>query len=91
MIALQGISAIFFNVDLFLRERERQRDRSWAEEGQRDRETQKSKADSRLLAVSTEPDVGARTHRPRDDDLSRSRTFNQQRRPGAPQLFLKTL
>ena len=44
---------IFFNVYLFLRER----DRVPAREGQRERDME-SEASSRLPAVSTEPDVG---------------------------------
>ena len=48
----------FFNVYLFLRERDQEKDRHgvWGGEGQRERETE-SKAGSRLQAVSTEPDA----------------------------------
>ena len=76
---------IFFSVYLFLRQRERQSmNRGWAErEGDTESET-----GSGLWAVSTGAQCGARTHRPRDHDLSRSRTLNRRSHPGAPNFFL---
>ena len=75
------------NVYLFLTERERQTqtDRAWVGEGQRETETQNPKQapGSRLRAVSTEPNNGARTHRPWDHDMSRSRTLSRLSHPGA--------
>ena len=50
-----GAPKFFFNVVLFLRERET--DRVWAGVGQRERETE-SEAGSRLWVVSIEPNVG---------------------------------
>ena len=48
----------FFNVNLFLKERERERKRErMSGEGQREGNTE-SQAGSRLPAVSTEPDAG---------------------------------
>ena len=44
-----------------------------------------SKASSRLQAVSTDPDVGARMHEPQDHDLSRGRMLNQLSHPGTPE------
>ena len=63
------------------------RDRAQVGEGQRKRETQ-----NRKQAPGCEPSAhrarrGARTHGPRDRDLSRSRTLNRLRHPGAPRLF----
>ena len=43
-----------------------------------------SEAGSRFRVVSTELDAGARTHRLRDRDLSRSQTLNRLSHPGAP-------
>ena len=74
-----GAPKFFFNVYLFLR----QRDRAWTGEGQREREAQNPK---QAPAPSCQPRAwrGARTHRPRDRDLSRSRTLNRLSHPGAP-------
>ena len=46
----------FFNVYLFLRERERERERD--RQTERQRETEREEADPRLCIVSTEPDAG---------------------------------
>ena len=43
---------------IYFRERERERERAQLGEGQREREIQNPKQGSRLLAVSTDPDVG---------------------------------
>ena len=60
----------FFNVYLFLREREREREteREWGG-AEREGDTE-SEAGSRLQAVSPRARRGARTHEPRDHDLS---------------------
>ena len=74
----------FFNVYLFLRQRETQHERG------RGRERGKHRIGSRLQALSHQPRArrGARTRRPRDRDLSRSRTLNRLSHPGAPQTCL---
>ena len=51
--------------------------------GQRERETQNRKQ-APGSKLSTEPRCRARTHRPQDRDLSRSRALNQLSHPGAP-------
>ena len=63
---------IFFNVYLFLRQRETEHERGRV----RERETQnlKQAPGSELSAQSRR---GARTHGPRDHDLSQSRTLNR--------------
>ena len=50
-----------------------------------------SEAGSRLRGISPEPDAGARTHEPRDPDLSRSRAPNRLSHPGAPLLLCAEL
>ena len=75
---------LFFNVCLFLRERERQSvSRGGAERG-------RHRIGSRLQAPSFQYRArrGARTHKPRDHDLSRSRTLRRLSRPGAPKRIL---
>ena len=54
-------------------------------EEQREGDTE-SEADSRLRAVSTEPDVGLEltNPEPRDHDLSQSRTLNRLSHPRTP-------
>ena len=73
----------FFNVYLFLRERERETEQEWG----RGRERGKHRIQSRLQALSCQPRdrYGAWTHEPWDHDLSRSWTFNWQSHPGDPQ------
>ena len=67
-------------VYLFLRERERQRGQ------RRGRERGRHRIPSRLQALICQHRArcGARTHEPRDHDLSRSRTLNRLSHPGAP-------
>ena len=47
-----------------------------------------SEAGSGLRAVKHRDRRGARTHKPRDHDLSRSRTLNRLSHPGAPLMFI---
>ena len=63
---------------------ETERDRAWVGEGQRERG--RHRIQSRLLGPSCQHRAwrGAWTHRPRDHDLSRSRTLNRLSHPGAP-------
>ena len=61
---------------------ETERDRAWTGEGQREGDTE-SETDSRLWAVSTEPNAASNS-RPWDHDLSWSRPLNQLSHPGAP-------
>ena len=70
----------FFNVYLFLRQRE-----TGCERG-RGRERGRHRIGNRLQALSCQHRAqhGARTHGPRDHDLSRSRPLNQLSHPGAP-------
>ena len=77
MAAPHQFSFSFFNVYLFLRDRVR------AGEGQRERETQNL---SRSPALSSQHRArhGAPTHKPRDQDLSRSLTSDRLNPPGAP-------
>ena len=76
---------LFFNVYLFLTERERQ---NVSGGGAKREEDTESKAGS-IRAVSTEPDAELElTDRERDHDLSRGRTFNRLSHPGAPMLCL---
>ena len=76
---------IFFNVYLFLRDREKPSMNGGGSETEGDTE---SEAGSRLWAVSTEPDAGgARTHGPRDHDPRQRRMLNWLSHPGAPSLF----
>ena len=72
---------LFFNIYSFLRDGERQNmsGRGTEREGDTD-----SEAGSRLRAVSTEPDAGLELNKPRDHDLSRSRTLNRLSHPAAP-------
>ena len=73
---------IFFNVYLFLRQRETEHERG------RGKERGRHRIRSRLQALSHQPRAqhGARTHGPLDRDLSWSRTPNQLSHPGAPKL-----
>ena len=66
---------------------ETERDRAWAGEGQRDRETQNPKQapGSKLSAQS--PTQG-QTHKLGDHDLSWSQTFNRLSHPGVPVCIL---
>ena len=68
---------IFFNVYLFLI------DRSWAGEGQKERETQNT---NRLPALNCQHRARCRawTHEPWDYDLSRSQILNRLSHPGIP-------
>ena len=77
----------FFNVYLFLREGERQS--ASRGEAERERERGRHRIRSRLRAPSCQHRArrGARTHRPRDHDPSRSRTLNRLSHPGAPLLL----
>ena len=71
----------FFNVYLFLRQRETEHE--WG----RGRERGRHRIWSRLQALSHQNRAqrGARTHGPWDHDLSQSRTLNRLSHPGAPQ------
>ena len=73
---------LFFNAYLFLSDREREREH---EQG-RGRERGRHRIGSRLQAPSRHHRArhGARTHGPRDRDLSRSRMLNRLSHPGAP-------
>ncbi|XP_049479363.1 uncharacterized protein LOC125917974 [Panthera uncia] len=77
---IEGTFKNFFKC-LFLRERVQ------VGEGQRARRRHRIR--SRLQAPSCQHRArrGARTHRPRDQDLSRSRTLNRLSHPGAPRIF----
>ena len=72
---------IFFNVYLFLRQRETEHERGRV----RERETQNLK---QALSCQHRARRGARTHGPRDHDLSRSRPLNRLSHPGAPVALL---
>ena len=63
-----------------------QRERETEHERARGRERGRHRIQSRLQALSCQHRAphGARTHRPRDHDLSRSRTLNRLSHPGAP-------
>ena len=78
---------IFFNVYLFLRQRETQHE--WG----RGRERGRHRIGSRLQALSHQPRArrGAQTRGPRDRDLSWSRTLNWLSHPGAPNIWLLIL
>ena len=81
------LKKIFFNIYLFLRQRET--DRAWTGEGQREGDTE-SETGSRLRAVSTEPDAGLELTDWRDCDLIQSWLLNRLSHPGAPEVrFLK--
>ena len=75
----------FFLTFIYFRDREKQSMNGEGAEREGDTE---SEAGSRLWAISPEPDVGAQTHRPRDCDLSWSRTLNRLSHPGAPTMCL---
>ena len=77
-----GSLSIFFNVYWFLRERERE---CVSGEGA-EKETQNPKP-APSSELSAQSPRGARTHGPRDHDLSRSRTLNQLSHPGAPVVY----
>ena len=66
------IIRIFFNVCLFLRERERGRHRI--------------RSRLQVLSCQHRPPPRARTHKPQDHDLSRSRMRNRLSHPGAPRI-----
>ena len=68
----------------------RERDRAWAGEGQRERET---RIWSRLQALSCQHRTwpGARTHKLPDHDLGRSWKHNRLSHPGAPSLNFSKL
>ena len=69
----------FFNVYLFLRQRETSMNGGGAE---REGDTESEAAPGSEL--SAQSPMQARTHRPRDHDPSRSRKLNQLSHPGAP-------
>ena len=76
----------FLNIYLFLRDRKRQ---SASREGAEREGDTESKADSRLWAsCQHRARCGARTYKPWDHDLRRSRTLNQLSHTGAPLLIL---
>ena len=72
---------LFFNVHLFLRQRETEHERG------RGRERGRHRIWSRFQALSCQHRTrhGARTHEPRDHDMSWSQKLNQLSHPGAPQ------
>ena len=72
-------------MSLFLRQRETEHERG------RGRERGRHRIGSRLQALSHQPRArrGARTHGPRDRDLSWSRTLNRLSHPGAPKTYFK--
>ena len=76
------ISFFFFNGYLFLRQRETEHEQG------RGRERGRHRIRNRLQAPSRQPRArrGARTHGPRDRDLSRSRPLHRLSHPGAPRL-----
>ena len=78
---------IFFNVYLFLRQRETEHERG------RVRERGRHRTWNRLQALSSQhrAQCGARTHIPWDRDLSWSRPLNRLSHPGAPRFFLRCL
>ena len=78
-----SLKKFFFNVYLFLRQRETGHERG------RGRERGRHRIGNRLQAPSHQPRArrGARTHGPRDCDLSRSRTLNQLSHPGTPLIY----
>ena len=73
---------LLFLMFIYLRERDRQTEH----EPGRGRERHTHRIRSRLQAPSCQHRArrGARTHRPRDHDLSRSRTLNRRSHPGGP-------
>ena len=73
----------FFNIYLFLRQRETEHERG------RGRERGRHRIGNRLQALSGQHRArrGARTHGPRDRDLSRSRPLNRLSHPGAPRFL----
>ena len=75
---------LIFNVYLFLRQRETEHERGRGREREGDTESEAG-----LQAPSHQPRArrGARTHGPRDRDLSRSRTLNRLSHPGAPKII----
>ena len=83
----ERVTIVFINCFscLFIFERQRETEH---EQG-RGRERGGHRTRSRLQAPSCRHRArrGARTHGPRDRDLSRSRTLNRLRHPGAPRLF----
>ena len=78
--------SFFFNVYLFLRERE-----STSRQGHREKETE-SEAGSRLCAMSTEPNMGLELTNHEITILSPSRMLNQLSHPDASKVtaFLRT-
>ena len=76
------LKKFFFNIYLFLRQRETEH------EPGRVRERRRHRIRNKLQPLSCQHRArhGARTHRPRDHDLSRSRTRNRLSHPGAPVL-----
>ena len=79
----------FFNICLFLRDRERQS----MSEGRAERERVGHRIRSRLQALSCQHRArrGAQPHQRQDHNLSRSQTFNQLSHPGAPGYILHML
>ena len=71
---------------LFIFERETECEQEWR------RERGRHRIGSRLQALSCQPRArrGARTHRPWDHDLSRSRTLNWLSHPDAPRVDLES-
>ena len=76
---------IFFFKRLFIVQRQRETEH----EHGRGRERRRHRIRSRLRALSRQHGArrGARTHEPRDRDLSRSQTLNRLSHPGAPCLL----
>ena len=76
-----SLKKIFFNVYLFLRQRERQSMNGGGSERGRHRIRNRHQA----LSCQHRAGRGARTHGPRDHDRSQSQTLNWLSHPGAPQ------
>ena len=83
LIFIYLFKKIFFNIYSFLRQGETEHERG------RVRERGRHRIGNRLQAPSCQHRArgGARTHGPRDRDLSRSWTLNRLSHPGAPQTF----
>ena len=75
---------------VFIFDRERERERETESERGRGRERGRHRIQSRLQALSRQHRAwrGAWTHRPKDHDLSWSRTLNLLSHPGTPQTLL---
>ena len=79
----------FLNAYLFLREREKETEHEWG----RGRERRRHRIWRGLQAPSCQHRArrGARTHRLRDYDLSRSQSLNPLSHPGTPQITFEKL